>query len=73
MSDSDPLELFDYLLGEFNQRNLSFIELYEGEYKPKEEDKIEYKGSFAATFKRKFNGTFIANGGFTYETGTKLV
>jgi len=62
MKDSDPIGLYSYLIGELNKRNLGFIEMVEG-------GDETVKDKLCKIWKSSFNGTWITNAGYTFETG----
>lgn len=55
MSDKDPIGLYSYLFEQLNKRNIGFVEITEG----------KSPVTLRETFKKKFNGTYISNGGMT--------
>jgi hypothetical protein len=73
MHDSHPGILMHHLIEEANKINLSFVEVNEG---GKFEWEVECKhvnkhpaNTIRGNFKKDFNGAWIANFGFTRETG----
>ena len=75
--DSNPLELFAYFLGELSKKNILFVEgsgWGEDGYKHPEDCKVEFKnGSCSYSLRKYFNGMWVANGGFTQESGQKAI
>lgn len=59
--DSNPQALFGHLLGELNRFGLAYVHVIEAPV-----DGLDY-----GALRRAFNGTYIANGGYTRERATK--
>ena len=57
MSDSNTEELFSHLMGELSKRKILFVENMDLP--------IDTGKSLHSKLKSKFNGVFVANGGFT--------
>jgi len=78
MFDSDPLNLYVYLLKELDKRKISFVEIPKSPefrpvpnyYKVEPEDQIS---NVYETFRPFFSGILIANNGFDFQSGTNLL
>jgi N-ethylmaleimide reductase len=78
MFDSDPVALYTYLFSELNKRNVSFVEITRApEFRPvpnyyniKGEEQIP---NIYETFRPLFKGIIMANNGFNFESGSKIV
>jgi N-ethylmaleimide reductase len=76
--DSDPISTYSYFLKELDRRKIAFVEIAKApEYRPvpnyygiKGEDQIP---DVYETFRPYFSGILIANNGFDFETGNKLL
>ena len=69
IKDSNPGALLTYILGKLNEKKLGFAHVSE-----LPEEKIAdldsgIKGTLRGNFKKLFNGTWIANAGFGFESG----
>lgn len=81
MSDSDPIALMEYLIEEFNKRNLGFLEVNETSsfdiktYQAKLEAFYKDKPfkSIREAFRGKFKGTWIANWGFNRDSANEAI
>lgn len=80
MWDSDVVGLYTYLIGELNKRDIAFIEVNEGtaignDITPfiKENPPKPYDGRIGDLMKSLFKGTYIANFGYTFESGNKAI
>lgn len=65
MEDKDPNATMSYLIGEFNKRNLAFLEVKEGtrDGAGPIENQVDTQKE---KFKKTFNGTWISNNGNNY-------
>ena len=78
MFDSDPVALYTYLFSELNKGNVSFVEITRApEFRPvpnyyniKGEEQIP---NIYETFRAVFKGFIMANNGFNFESGSKIV
>jgi N-ethylmaleimide reductase len=75
MSDSDPVGLFTYLIGQLNTFNLSYLHLIEPRSTSAggSDEVLENVPSTATLFKNLFKGKVIMAGGFTRESGEEAV
>ena len=78
MFDSDPVSLYSYFLKELDNRKVAFVELSKAPefravpnfYGISGEDQIP---NFYETFRKCFSGIIIANNGFDFESGNKVI
>lgn len=78
MFDSDPIPLFTYFVKELNKRKIAYIEIVRApEFRPvpnnydiKGEEQIP---NVYETFRNYFDGVLIANNGFDFESGNKII
>ena len=78
MFDSNPILHYTYFLNELNKRNVGFIELVETpEWRAGPNlygiNEYEQIPNVCKTFRNVFNGVIIANNGFDFETGNKII
>jgi N-ethylmaleimide reductase len=71
MSDSNPVEIFSYAVEQLNQYNLAYLHVMEPWFDVS--DKPNYLTSVAPYFRKIYKGKLMANNGFTFETGNKLI
>jgi N-ethylmaleimide reductase len=75
MSDSNPVELFSYVIDQLNHRQIAFLDMIE----PRATsagggDAVNTSApSTTKLFRKKFNGIFISAGGYTPEDAIKAV
>ncbi len=75
MSDSNPVELFNYVIDQLNQRQIAFLDMIE----PRATsagggDAVNTSApSTTKLFRNKFKGAFISAGGYTPEDAKKAV
>jgi N-ethylmaleimide reductase len=62
MSDNNPQPLYDYLVENLNQFNLAYLHVVEN-FRQTENSSFNF-----ISLREKFNGAYIANGGYTGET-----
>ncbi|WP_096085096.1 alkene reductase [Agaribacterium haliotis] len=65
IADSQPLELFSYLVEQLNSRKLAYLHVLEP--KPEFGHVIKTVATLAPTLRKLYRGTFILNGGFDQE------
>jgi len=65
MTESDPLGLYSYLIEQLNPFNLAYIHLVERFGVSKDADESDFDFAHLRTL---FNGSYIANGGYSGET-----
>ncbi len=75
MNDSNPIELFSYLLSEINSRNIAFVDLIEPRASTaggsdKNNDKAP---STSELFRSKYNGFLISAGGYNPQTAKEAI
>ncbi|KYC38069.1 alkene reductase [Scytonema hofmannii PCC 7110] len=71
MVDSDPKTTFSYTIDALNRFDLAYIHLMEPEAKDLATREVLHP--VASIFRPIYNGTLIANGGFTKESGNKIL
>ena len=75
MSDSNPVELFTYVIDQLNQRQIAFLDMIE----PRATsagggDAVDTNApSTTKLFRKKFKGIFISAGGYTPEDAKKAI
>lgn len=75
MSDSDPMGLFSYVLGELDKREIAYVHMIE----PRASnaggsDALNQLAPRASElFKKYFRNVFISSGGYTPESGKKII
>jgi N-ethylmaleimide reductase len=75
MSDSNPVELFSYVIDQLNQRQIAFLDMIE----PRATsagggDAVDTNApSTTKLFRKKFKGIFISAGGYTTEDAKTAV
>lgn len=75
MSDSNPVQLFAYVLGELNTREIGYVHVIE----PRSsgagggDGVVENVPCTSALFRKHFSGFFVTAGGYTYETAKEAV
>jgi len=62
LRESNPEALMEYLMKEFNKRNLGFVEVNEN-FNTSEDRPLNNK--LSKTYRKNFNGTWISNNDFT--------
>lgn len=67
MSDSDPAAHFAYVLERLSERGLAYVHVLEGDMMH-DSRAVDY-----AELRRHFRGTYIANNGYDFESGTQAV
>ena len=67
MSDSSPIETFSALATELSNRKLAFIHVFENDANNARDE------ASAAAIREAFDGVYIANGGYTAETGAERI
>jgi len=67
MSDSDPQGHFEYIVGQLSGRGLAYIHVLEGDMLSAAR-KVNYRA-----LRARFNGTYLANNGYTFETASAAV
>jgi N-ethylmaleimide reductase len=78
MYDSDPINLYKYLLQELSKKGIAFVEMVQSADSPyfpnfygvKETDQI---ADTIKEFKSSYSGTYMANNNYSFETATTLV
>jgi len=76
MMDSNPIELYKHFLIELNNRNIMFVEFvepsinYKGLYNVSEDEQIK---EVCKAFRPYFKGIIIANFGFDFNLGSKII
>jgi len=75
MSDSDPIALFTYLIGQLNTLNLSYLHLIEPRSTSAggNDEVLTDAPSTSALFKKLFQGKVIMAGGYTRESAEEAV
>ena len=83
MYDSDPMKLYTYALEQLGLKKILFVEMEESDawasfgFKFDMDDQVKewYQEGFnlAKCFKKHFTGILVGNGGYTKETGDKLI
>jgi N-ethylmaleimide reductase len=73
MHDSSPLVILEYLLNEFNRRNLAFVEVNEGYIIGGVNDIKDVPKRVCEQFKSKFTGKWITNFGYNKQTGNEAI
>jgi N-ethylmaleimide reductase len=76
--ESNPRETYGYVIERLNDYDLAFLELMESvmfldEWKAKQEMDDTYVKEVAKHFRSSYKGTLITNGGYTQETGNKII
>jgi len=72
MQEYSPLELYSHLLKELNGRQLAFVEVREAEDGEIDEGRKQMPDCLAQ-LRPFFKGAFIANQGYTPETGLRRI
>ncbi len=74
MFDSNPVELFDYVVDKLNRFELAYLHILEPmvELKPEEKYK-KYLKEVTPHFRRVFHGTLITNCGFDFDSANKII
>ena len=75
MSDSNPVELFTYIIDQLNQRQIAFLDMIEPRATSAGggDDVNVNAPSTTQLFRKKFKGIFISAGGYTPEDAKKAV
>jgi N-ethylmaleimide reductase len=75
MSDSDPVSLFSYVIGQLNQRQVAYIHVIEPRATSAGgSDAIAADApSASALFRKAFDGVFISAGGYTPESAKSAI
>ena len=73
MNDSNPLQIFEYLLNEFNRRHIAFLEVNEGYAITAVNDIKSVSERVCEKLKSKFTGKWITNFGYTKVTGNEAI
>jgi len=67
MSDSSPVETFSTLASELSSRGLAFIHVFESDPENARDEET------AQSIRAAFDGVYIANGGYTAESGSERI
>jgi N-ethylmaleimide reductase len=78
MYDSDPINLYKYLLQELSRKGIAFVEMVQSADSPyfpnfygiKETEQI---ADTIKEFRSSYSGTYMANNNYSFETATTLV
>jgi N-ethylmaleimide reductase len=75
MSDSNPIELFTYVIDQLNQRQIAFLDMIEPRATSAGggDDVNENAPSTTKLFRKKFKGIFISAGGYKTEDAKKAI
>lgn len=73
MSDSNPEALFNYVVRELDRFNLAYLHLVEPRIDGNQTVPDDGKGLGSHHFRSIYNGTIIAAGGYTRETGEEVL
>jgi N-ethylmaleimide reductase len=75
MSDSDPVAIFTYVLGQLSQRSIAFVDLIEPRSSSAgSQDKVlEDQPDVATLFRKAFGGILISAGGYTPDSAVEAV
>jgi N-ethylmaleimide reductase len=75
MQDSDPLQLFSYVLGQLGSRGIAFVDLIEPRSSAAgmQDQNLEGRPDTAAIFRKAFPGVLISAGGYTPETAKEAL
>ena len=74
MLDSNPVELFDYIISELNEYQLAYLHLLEPLVALEPEEKYsKYLKIITPHFRKFYKGTLITNCGFDFDTGNKII
>ncbi len=77
MFDSNPLELYTYFLSELDKRGVAFVEIRKPEIFKSENfygiAGVDQIPDLFKAFRPIFKGTLVANEGYTFEEGNKII
>jgi len=74
MFDSNPVELFEYVISELNEYQLAYLHLLEPLVALEPEEKYNnYLKIITPYFRKFYKGTLITNCGFNFDTGNKTI